>query len=153
MYNREDASRIKHEFWTTFGRYMKPVPSSDGSKINWINYHTGIKQLYFRMDAGNNSATISISIEHHDLQIQTLHFKQLLEYKTFLHEILDEEWYWQLHDRTGEKTTSRIYRGISDVSVFNKEHWPDLISFFKPRIIALDKFWENAKYSFEPFRD
>jgi hypothetical protein len=47
---------------------------------------------------------------------------------------------------------SRIYKEITGVSVFNKDHWPDLISFFKPRIIALDSFWENAKYGFEDLK-
>ena len=151
MYSREQASRIKQEFWTTFGRYMKPVPSSEGLRINWINYHTGLRHIYFRMDTRSNSAVISISLEHDDLQVQALYFEQFLAYKTFLHEMLAEEWDWQLHVRSEDKIISRIYTEIENISIFNKEHWPGLISFFKPRIITLDKFWEIAKDNFEPF--
>jgi hypothetical protein len=152
MFSKDEASRIRHEFWTTFGKYMAPVPSAEGLKINWVNYHTRIKNLYFRMDAGNRSATISISIEHPDLVIQELFFEQFLQFKTLLHTTLAEEWTWQLHGRVDNKVISRIYRDVADVSVFDKEQWPQLISFFKPRIIALDAFWADAKYSFESLK-
>jgi hypothetical protein len=150
MYTRDEASRIKEEFWTAFGKYMSPVPSAEGTKINWVNYHTKVKDVHFRMDADKKSAAIYISMEHRDPVIQELFFEQFLEFKNLLHNTIGEEWIWQLHvPIAGEKLISRIYKDISDVSVFNKSQWPELISFFKPRIIALDSFWENARYSFE----
>jgi hypothetical protein len=153
MIKREEASRLREEFWTTFGKYMSPVPSSEGLKINWINYRTGFKDVYFRMDAGPNTAAISISLEHRDEEIRDLYFQQFRELKTVLHATLEEEWEWQSRTTVGEgKTLSRIYKGITDISVFNKDQWPELISFFKPRIISLDCFWENARYSFEALR-
>jgi hypothetical protein len=150
MFTREEASHIKQEFWTTFGRYMRPVLSAEGVKVNWVNYHTRLKDVYFRMDAGKKSAAIYISLEHHDPDIQELYFEQFLLSKNLLHAALTEEWDWQLKISVGDgKIISRIYKEISGVSVFNKDHWPELISFFKPRIIALDSFWENAKYGFD----
>ncbi|MCZ8217060.1 MAG: DUF4268 domain-containing protein [Cyclobacteriaceae bacterium] len=150
MYDRETASMMRKEFWTTFGKYMRPVPSSEGLKINWMNYHTGVRDVFFRMDAGVKSAFIAISIEHRDPEIQALYFEQFLELKSLLHSTLGEEWQWQLHLTTNEnKIISRIYVELKDVSVFDKAQWPRLISFFKPRIIALDSFWENARYGFE----
>jgi hypothetical protein len=153
VYTREEASRIRQEFWTTFGRYMNPVLSSEGLKVNWVNYHTRLKDVYFRMYADNKRAMISISIEHRDPDIRALYFEQFKEFKKILHETLNETWTWQLqmNDEHG-RTTSKIYKEIEGVSVFNNEQWPDLISFFKPRIIALDSFWENARYGFEELR-
>jgi hypothetical protein len=66
-----------------------------------------------------------------------------------LHQNLGEEWDWQLHANVDGKIVSRIYRELCDVSILNREQWPDLISFFKPRILALDAFWEDAKYAFD----
>jgi Domain of unknown function (DUF4268) len=150
MFKRDEASRLREEFWTTFGKYMSPIPSAEGMKINWINYRTGIKDLYFRMDANQKSATISIALEHSDDGVRELYFQQFQELKMLLHTTLEEEWEWQSHARVAEdKVISRIYKELPDVSIFNKDHWPQLISFFKPRIIALDSFWENAKYSFD----
>jgi hypothetical protein len=150
MFKREEASRIRQEFWTALGRYMSPVPSADGMKINWINYRTSIKDVHFRMDVNQKSAMIYIAMEHGDTDLRELYFQKFKEFKTLLHAELEEEWEWQLNAHAKEdKTISRIYKEICDVSVFNKDHWPELISFFKPRMIALDRFWENAKYSFE----
>lgn len=150
MYSREQASQLRHEFWTAFGRYMSPVPSSEGLYINWVNYHTRVRDVFFRMDAGTKEAVIAITLEHRDTGIRDLYFEQFLELKMLLHATLEEEWIWEQNTTLADgRTVSRIYQSLPDVSVFNKAQWPDLISFFKPRIITLDSFWENARYSFE----
>ena len=150
MFTREQASIIRQEFWTSFGKYMRPIYSAEGMKINWINYHTRIKNIHFRMHADQHSAAIYIAIQHPDLEIQELYYEQFLELKDLFHAEMGEEWQWQLRVPFDDgKIITRIYKEISGVSVFNIDQWPELISFFKQRIIALDKFWENAKFSFE----
>lgn len=152
MYKREEASRIKHEFWTTFGRYMSPIPSAEGLRINWVNYHTGVKDLFFRMDAESRSGIISVSMEQRDKLVQELYYDQFVSMKMMLHDALQEEWKWELHALVDGKVISRIYKELPGVSIFNRDDWPAFISFFKPRIIALDAFWENAKWSFEAMK-
>ena len=98
----------------------------------------------------NIAAAIYIAIQHPDPEIQELYFEQFLELKDLLHTALGEEWQWQLRAPVEDgKMITRIYKEVPGVSVFNRDDWPDLISFFKQRIIALDKFWEKAKYSFD----
>ena len=152
MFTRAEASLTKQEFWTAFGKYMSPILSAEGMKVNWVNYHTRLRDVHFRMDADQKSAAIYISIQHADPEIQELYFEQFLELKDLLHDTLQEEWEWQLRVPVDGKIITRIYKEISDVSIFNKDQWPELISFFKQRIIALDTFWENARYSFEALR-
>lgn len=153
MYSKQEAAQLKQEFWTTFGQYMSPVLSAEGEKINWVNYKTGEKNLHFRMQAGNKKAVISIDLTHKDRDIQQLYFEQFLQLRKFLLDATGEEWTWQLHtvDDHGQ-TVSRIYTETGNVSIFKKEDWPQLISFFKQRMIALDEFWSNVKYSFESLR-
>ena len=105
------------------------------------------------MEAGKKSASIAIEITHHDAGIQELFFEQFKELKNILASVLNENWDWQLHttDENG-KTVSRIFKQIKGVSIFNKNDWPTLISFFKPRIIALDEFWSDAKYAFDALK-
>ena len=105
------------------------------------------------MEAGKKSASIAVEIAHPDPGIQELFFEQFLELKNVLHSTLNEEWEWQLHRMDEEgKITSRIIRQLYVVSIFNKNDWPALISFFKPRIIALDEFWSDAKYAFDALK-
>ena len=150
MYSKDQASQLKQAFWTAFGQYMGPVMSAEGLRTNWINYKTGVKHIYFKMQADNKMAGIAIEISHPDAELQELFFEQFATYKAILHSTLEEEWEWQLHttDEYG-KTISRIYTELKPVSIFQQGDWPKLISFFKPRVIALDEFWSNAKYAFE----
>jgi hypothetical protein len=150
MYSPQQASQLRHEFWTAFGRYMSPVLSAEGWKINWINYKTGVKHIQFKMQAGSRSATISIELNHPDADRQQICLEQFQQLKNMLQALTGEEWIWELHayDDSG-KLTSRIYKEITGVSVFNKQDWPVIISFLKQRIIALDEFWSNARFSFE----
>jgi hypothetical protein len=153
LYSRDQASQIKQAFWTAFGQYIAPHPSAEGLKINWINYKTGIKHLSFKMQADNRSAFIAIEIAHPDTGIQELVFEQFKELKAVLNSSIEEEWDWQLHTTDeSNKTVSRIIKTLPNVSVFNQKDWPVLISFFKPRIIALDDFWSIANYSFDIFK-
>lgn len=150
MYSREETSRIREAFWTAFGQYIAPHPSAGGGRVNWTNYKTGVKHIYFRMQAGNRNASVAIEITHPDAGVQELFFEQFRAFKTALESHLGEPWTWALHthDEYG-KTISRIYTELPGVSVFRKEDWPALISFFKPRILALDAFWSERKYPFE----
>jgi len=153
MYSKEQASKLKEAFWTTFGQYIAPHPSAEGQKINWINYKTGIRHLHFKMQADNRSASIAIEISHPDPGMQELIFEQFKSFRNILKEQLNEDWEWQLHATDeNHRTVSRISKRLNEVSIFREEDWPALISFFKPRIIALDEFWSDANYSFGLFR-
>ncbi|PRY05690.1 uncharacterized protein DUF4268 [Pontibacter ummariensis] len=153
MYTREEASQLRQAFWTAFGQYIAPQPSAEGLKINWSNYKTGLKDVYFRMRAEKKQASIAIELTHPDPEIQALFFEQFEELKNVLHGYMGEEWDWLLHttDEYG-RVISSIQKELPGVNVFNKEDWPALISFFKPRIIALDEFWSDAKYTFEALK-
>ncbi|PVY39616.1 DUF4268 domain-containing protein [Pontibacter virosus] len=153
MYTREQASKLRQAFWTAFGQYMAPVLSAEGLPTNWINYKTGLKNVYFRMQVDKREASIAIEMTQQDLEIQQMFFEQFEALRELLHSTLGEEWVWDLHteDEYG-KGVSRIYTELKGVSIFNQDDWPALISFFKPRIIALDAFWSDAKYSFDELR-
>lgn len=129
---------------------MKPVPSATGLKVNWPNYKTGVRHIYFRMEAERGYASIGIEISHPDAELQELFFEQFEQLKKMLHTVLEEEWKWLLHEMDDYgKVSSRIMCSLEGVNVMDKEDWPAIISFLKPRIIALDDFWSNVKPVFE----
>ena len=150
MYTKQQASELRQAFWTAFGQYMSPVLSAEGEKVNWINYKTGIKHLFFKMNADNRHAEISIEITHPDIEMQQVYYGHFIQLKNLFQNSMGEEWTWQLHT-TNEfgKTISKIFTTLENVSIFKKEDWPKLITFYKQRMIALDEFWSSAKYGFE----
>jgi hypothetical protein len=152
LYSREEVKKLKEEFWTTFGQYMRAVPSSDFEKVNWVNYKTGVKHLFFRMDADNKMARIGIDIVHPDAGMRSLMYAQFVEFKNVLEDISGESWKWEEQFVLSDKEMATIMLSIDGASIFRKDDWPDLISFFKPRIIALDEFWSLAKHTFDVFK-
>ncbi|MBO2010548.1 DUF4268 domain-containing protein [Hymenobacter negativus] len=153
MYSKAETTQLRQAFWTTLGQYMAPVPSAEGDTTNWINYKTGLKNVYFRMQADNRRASIGIELTHPDAGIRELFWEQFLELRTLLHETLGETWTWEAEaiDAHGQQF-SRIYKDLAPANLFDRASWPALISFFKPRLVALDTFWADAQYAFEALK-
>ncbi len=122
MYSKQEASKLRHEFWTTFGQYMNPILSAEGEKINWMNYKTGEKNISFRMHADNKAASIAIELNHKDKDIQKIYFEQFLQFKKLFDDAMQEEWNWQLHthDEHG-KLISKISQEKTGISIFQKQ--------------------------------
>jgi hypothetical protein len=151
MYSKQEVSKLRQAFWTTFGKYMKPILSADGEIISWSNYKTGIPGISFKMEAENGNASIAIIISQADMTLHRASYNQFLLHKTMLATTLGEDdWRWE-QETTDEygRTVSTISKQLNNVSVLRSEDWPTIISFFKPRIIAVDEFWSMAKYAFE----
>ncbi len=128
---------------------MKPVAGADGQKRNWLNYKTGVRDLYFRMNADRDAASIAIELRQRDEAERHHHFDKLLGLQSVLEEYTGEAWIAasDLNDENGAPYNS-LGTTLKNVSIFREEDWPALISFFKPRIIALDAFWDLAKEQF-----
>lgn len=153
MFSKDEASKLKEQFWITFGRYMKPVPNAEGELINWVNYRTGVKHINFKMDAEQKYARVAIEISHPNFGVRELIFQQFEAFKMLLTAALGEGWDWELEAKSiYGKEVARISCTLPQTSVYNKEHWPAIIAFLKPRIIALDTFWLDVKPVFEELK-
>lgn len=144
MYSKEQASAIRQEFWTVLGKYLSPVPGANGEKINWINYKTAVKDIHFKMDADNKKATVRIEFNSISPELKNKHYAVFLTLKNEFEQ--GSSWIWQKEafDAHG-KQIACIYRELAAVNIFQKEHWPGLISFFKDHLIRFDKFWHGYK--------
>ncbi len=149
MYSKEEISKLKSQFWTSFGQYMKPVPGASGLPVNWINYQTGIRNIHFRMDADNTKAVIAIEISHPGEEERLLYYNKFLSLKNLLTPTTKINWQWDERFQADHTVISRISQQLDNVNVLDRSDWPSIISFFKTRIIALDEFWDLVKEGFE----
>jgi hypothetical protein len=146
MYSRQEASQIRKTFWTRFGQYMRPLPGASGETVNWLNYKTGIQHIYFRMDVTNKEAAVSIELKHPDPTDQDVYFEKLQQVRNILEETVGEKWQWLPHQTDEDGAiVSRITTTLPGVNIFSEADWPAIISFLKPRILALDEFWGMVK--------
>jgi hypothetical protein len=104
------------------------------------------------MRAERDYASIGIEMGHADLEMQELVLDQFSQLKKILHGCLQEDWTWKLHVENEQgQIISKIEYVLEGVNVLDSEDWPRIISFLKPRIIALDAFWDQVKPGFEDF--
>jgi hypothetical protein len=152
MYSRQESARTKKEFWTVLGKYLTPMLSSEEERVNWMNYKTGEKDIYFRMNVDTKKASICIELTHKDPGIQEIYFRHFLSLKSIFEEFAGK-WNWEpLKLNDNGQQISKIYLDKTGLNILNREDWPELISFFKANLIALDKFWNSVKYSFESLK-
>jgi hypothetical protein len=143
MYSQQEISKQKQTFWTAFGKYMQPILSAEGLPVTWINYKTGVSGLSFKMDADDKRVSIAIVISSSDPSRQQALYNRLSQMKQILGEALEEkDWIWQAG-------TGTVSKQLKEVSIHRQEDWPAMISFLKPRIIALDAFWSMGRYGFD----
>lgn len=150
MYSREQSAIIRQNFWTRFGKYMAPIPSASGEKVNWINYKTGISQLYFRMNASREDAYIAVEIQHRKPEYAEQLYEHWLRLRPTFEAATGECWTWEPnYANENGQVVSRIYTTLPGVNLFTESDWPAIISFLKPRMLALDGFWADHKMIFE----
>lgn len=150
MYSKAEAAQRRQAFWAALGQYMAPVPNANGEPTNWINYRTGVKGVRFRMMADQRRATIGIECTQPDAGVREVFFDQLVELRPALEEHLGEPWTWE-PDATDEHghPLVRVFAELPNANHFERDDWPRLISFFKPRLIGLDAFWQGYQWAFE----
>jgi hypothetical protein len=149
MFSKEEASKIRHNFWTTFGRYMQPVPSAEGLPINWVNYKTGVKPVKIRTEVTKQNAIIRLEIVEKDESLAELYYEQLRELKLYFTSVVGHDWNWEKNDESSNDSCfAFVEKRLPDVSVFREEDWPAIIEFLKQHLILLDEFWSDARHTF-----
>ncbi|GAQ49432.1 hypothetical protein FPK15_contig00039-0002 [Flavobacterium psychrophilum] len=122
MYTKEEAQRLKREFWISFAeKYPR----------KWILYDTKIKDFSFKFFVDNKKAHVLIDIEMRDAEKRKSYFEKLESLKA----ILEEEYIKDLvfenkYTLESEKTISRIWVEKLDVSVSNRQYWDEIFDFF-----------------------
>ena len=128
---------------------MKPIPGAGGEAVNWLNYKTGIRNIYFKMDADFRKASVSIELRHAAEPDRMSCYQQFEALKNLLEQSSLYEWQWQpaVEAESGQ-IISRIGQTLYDVNILREADWPAIITFLKPRIISLNSFWGFVKDGF-----
>lgn len=137
MFNKEESRRLRHEFWTSFG---KSFPRK------WVLYDTKLKGFSFKFHFDNKTALVALDLED-SLENRIKYWEKLLALKTillngFLPEAIFEEEYLLEND----KEISRVYVPLEQkVSIHNKNTWRDVMSFFNEKMSLFEAFFEEYK--------
>lgn len=150
MFSKEEAKQRTTLFWTAFGRYMTRHTSARGGKYKWLNYRTGVKDIYFRLFADSKEARVSIELQHADPGIRELFYEQFWELETMIHNLSGTEWIWEPETFLPDgREISRIFVRKKNVNLYNQADWSETFRFFEAHLLPLDEIWSMCEDVFK----
>jgi hypothetical protein len=139
MYSKEEALKIKKEFWIAF---------AESNPRKWLLYNTKIKDVSFKFNVDNKKAIVSLDIEPKNAELQKIYFEKIESLQTILVKnylkdaILDRN-----HQLESGKIISRIWVELEQISINNKTTWPSIFSFFSDNMEKFELFF----YEYEDY--
>ena len=140
MFSKEEAKRIRQEFWITFGKRTLSLLTSDGNKKKWILFKTGISDFSFKFESERKFARVCIDIEHKDIVKRIQYWNKIESLKVLLENEVPSSIIW---DNTfyleNGKEIARIYCQLDGVSLYNQKKWPEIFDFFIENMLSFEK--------------
>ncbi len=138
MFSKEEAQKLRKEFWITFG---KSFPRK------WILYNTKIKDFSFKFNADTKKAEVSLDIEINDELFRNAYFEKMWSLESILEEEVGAIQKDEFYTLENGKVISRFWITKENVSIYNKNTWQEIFEFF---IEKMERF-ESVFYEYEDF--
>jgi hypothetical protein len=139
MYSKEEALRIKKDFWIAF---------AEAYPRKWLLYDTKIKDVTFKFYVDNKKAQVLLDIEPKDEEKRKIYFEKIESLETILHEdYLPEAIFERNFYLESGKIISRIWVEKTGVSLNNKNNWEAIFDFFSETMSQFEYFfYEHQDY-------
>jgi hypothetical protein len=139
MYSKEEAQKLKKEFWIAF---------AEAYPRKWLLYDTKIKEVSFKFFVDNKKAQVLLDIEPKDEEKRKIYFEKIESLKTILLEdYLPEAILERNHYLENGKTISRVWVEKDQVSLNNKKDWDTIFDFFNESMSSFEYFFlEHEDY-------
>ena len=141
MFSKEEAKELKLEFWNRLEEQMSKIRNPYGSKVNWMSYNTGIKHLYFRMEADENGCRLCIDLQFKDKDIREIFYQQFQEFENMLNDTFKGLKWYEEYEHWNGKQIARLAIEKTDCNLLNKKDWDKMHLFLKLNFKKLDEFW------------
>ena len=138
MFSKKEAQLLTTEFWTAFGKSFTR---------KWILYDTKIKDFSFKFHAEQKKAMVSLDLEMKDEIMRLAYLDKIKSLENFLKENIGEYFIEEEFQLENGKIISRIWVEKSNVSVYNKNTWQEIFTFFVEKMEG----FENVFLEFEDY--
>ena len=144
MFSKEEAKKLRQEFWITFGKRTALLPADEGSKKKWILFKTGISDLSFKFESERKFARVCIDIENKDELKRLQYWEKFESLKSILDNSVPNELTWDdSFILDNGKEISRIYCQLDGVSLYNQKKWPEIFDFFVVNMIPIEHVFDE----------
>lgn len=140
MFSKEEALKIKKDFWIGF---------AETYPRKWLLHNTKIKDVTLKFFVDNKTAQVALEIEPKDEEKRKIYFEKIESLKTILlEEYLPEAIFERDYYLLNGKCISRIWIDIDKkVSVNNKNTWNEIFDFFAEKMTQFELFF----YEYEDY--
>lgn len=133
MYSKEEAQKLKKEFWVAF---------AEKHPRKWILYDTKIKDFSFKFFVDNKKAQVFIDIESRNDEKRFAYYEKLEALKNILEENYVKFLVFEKnYTLESGKTICRIWVEKKDVGFTNRNNWEAIFDFFFEKMNALELFY------------
>lgn len=137
MFSREEAKKLREEFWINFG---KNYPRK------WVLYDTRIKEVQLKFSFDSNVAQVSLDVSSTDDVIRAYYYEKMCSLKNILlTEYLPNAIFEEQYDLPEGKEISRIYTKLEGVNIYRKTDWPGVQEFLNEQMQLLESFFLEYK--------
>lgn len=136
MFSKEEALKIKKDFWIGF---------AEAYPRKWLLHNTKIKDVTLKFFVDNKTAQVALEIEPKDEEKRKIYFEKIESLKTILlEEYLPEAIFERDYYLLNGKCISRIWIDIDKkVSVNNKNTWNEIFDFFAEKMTQFELFFNE----------
>lgn len=141
MYSREEAKKLRLEFWEQFGRRCEAHPLLRHKRKKWMLHRTKIKGVVLRFEAGRENAMVMLELNHKNENKRLKAFEILERYKPILEDGFDEGLIWEFYHQREDsgQEVCRIFTTLESVDLHRQNQWPDIFNFFIENMVKLEE--------------
>jgi len=140
MYSREEAKKLRKDFWILFGKRCEIVPELQYRKKKWMLYDTKISGVDLKFDIDRFEAWVMIEVNAKDEDRRLEIFETLQKYRIILEEGFENGLEWELcYTRELGEEVCRIYVMQDGFDIHRQNQWPDIYNFFIENMLKLEQ--------------
>lgn len=144
MLSKEERKAHNTEFWREIKRQFNRIPNAEGKFIQWLNYPTGVKDIFVRFKVDNKRSVISIDIQSKDEGIRDLIWEQFQELRKVFEGNVSLPPIWdKAATNDAGKSIYQIRWELENVSLYNPENEKEIMHFFKEVMVGFDSFYSE----------
>lgn len=146
MFSKEEAKKLREEFWDQFKRMSSGKRAQKKFPGNWMLDQTGIKALNLRFHVDREVAQVGIDLETRNMDKRIELFEKLESLKTLLEKAMGSPLNWELeYIRENGKSVSRIYLQMEGVDIYKRNSWSEAHKFMYTNMMKLEAFYQEYR--------
>lgn len=140
MYSKEEAKKLRVDFWQMFGKRCEVHPELQYRKRKWLLHRTKIKDVALRFDINREDAKVILELSSRSEKLRFKAYEFLEQYKVVLEKGFSDGLIWEFfHEREDSgKEICRIYTRLTGVDLHRQNQWPDIYNFYIENMLKLE---------------